>query len=221
MAISYPISDLELDGGEPDVRFPRLPLVVTGMARSGTMYVSKLLTEGGLFCGHEKIFCTFGRIDFSDLQADSSCFAVPHLGRLHPHTPVVHLVRNPYAWLKSWQRKRISNGYLDKHLSFNYSWWWQSSQAGAAMQAWIEWNLNCERYAWQRIKLEELDADRLLQLCKLGGIHTSLERCLAAVATVPRDVNSMRTQMAVDLEFPDSKVTERFMELATRYGYSA
>lgn len=104
-----------------------LKFVVTGLQRSGTVYMAKLLSSLGIMCGHESIFTTdglsgafarlnhkikvetsvisfekkFNEIWFNpDVQiADSSYLAAPYLSFFD--VKIIHLVRNPLHVISS------------------------------------------------------------------------------------------------------------------------
>jgi hypothetical protein len=83
---------------------PGLPrFVVTGCARSGTLFTASALAALGHPCGHEALFtpeCT-GVPAFGDARGDVSWLAAPFLDRLPAGTIVVHQVRTPLAAIRS------------------------------------------------------------------------------------------------------------------------
>jgi hypothetical protein len=84
-----------------------LRYVVTGLPRSGTKYISKVLSELGLNCGHEEHFgtvqATLVRPDeaWDGIWGDASWMAVPYLEHVFPGTVVLHQVRDPIKVLNS------------------------------------------------------------------------------------------------------------------------
>lgn len=96
-----------------------LELIVVGTPRSGTVYMSKVLTELGIPCGHETIFnenglnedrnswklsslsleTTGSWVDPQKIVADSSYFAVPFLNQLK--CKKIHVIRNPLKVVRS------------------------------------------------------------------------------------------------------------------------
>lgn len=103
-----------------------LKFIVTGCGRSGSVYMSRILNDVGIPCGHESIFnqekenhvlqrfygympptiskCSdnHGWVDLSKLQADSSYMAVPYLNYKDvKNVPIIHIVRNPFAVISS------------------------------------------------------------------------------------------------------------------------
>jgi hypothetical protein len=81
-----------------------LRYVVAGLPRSGTKYISKVLTNLGLDCGHERHFgyerATLER-EAEGIWGDASWMSVPYLKALPPGTVVFHQMRNPINVLNS------------------------------------------------------------------------------------------------------------------------
>jgi hypothetical protein len=77
--------------------------VVTGCARSGTLFMAEALAALGHPCGHEQLFTpsTSHAPAFGDAQGDVSWLAAPFLGQLPPDTVVLHQVRDPLATIRS------------------------------------------------------------------------------------------------------------------------
>ena len=103
-----------------------LKFIVAGTARSGTVYMARVLTSLGISCGHESIFNEdekslivkrihglivpklsevslaeeWGWVD--NIIADSSYMSVPYLNMHYvKDVPVIHVVRNPLAVISS------------------------------------------------------------------------------------------------------------------------
>lgn len=77
--------------------------VVTGCARSGTLFMAEALAALGHACGHEQLFTpeTRGVPPFRDVQGDVSWLAAPFLHQLPRGTVVLHQVRDPLATIRS------------------------------------------------------------------------------------------------------------------------
>lgn len=81
--------------------------VVTGTGHSGTAWAARLFTELGFPCGHERWHNLSPYAGMGG--ADSSWMAMPRLGQIPEGTPVVHLVREPLAVLRSALRTRTGD----------------------------------------------------------------------------------------------------------------
>lgn len=77
--------------------------VVTGCARSGTLFMAEALSRLGHPCGHEVLFTpeTTAMPAFGDAQGDVSWLAAPFLADLPAGTVVFHQLRDPLATLRS------------------------------------------------------------------------------------------------------------------------
>jgi hypothetical protein len=82
---------------------PLNPFVVTGCPRSGTHYLSEVLTRVGLLCRHEAVFGPQARsfVGFGGAHGDSSWLAVPFLDQLPPRAVVLHQTRHPLEVVQS------------------------------------------------------------------------------------------------------------------------
>jgi hypothetical protein len=81
----------------------RPPFVVTGCARSGTLFMAEALAMLGHDCGHERLFTpeTTRVPTFGEAQGDVSWLAAPFLRDLPAGTVVLHQVRDPLASIRS------------------------------------------------------------------------------------------------------------------------
>jgi hypothetical protein len=152
-----------------------MKFVVMGTGRCGTGYMSKILTDTSLRCGHEDIFTVQGPKYGADLDGDSSWLAVPYLDTLSDHIKVVHIVRNPLKVFRSWlfdQNNVISlepsnintpyNDYIRKHYPEIDK---QSSQVDKACIYYIECNsainafkyCNEDKYFFHRVEDDPRD----------------------------------------------------------------
>jgi hypothetical protein len=79
--------------------------VVAALPRSGTKYISTVLTKMGLACGHERHFRTGEGVvvqeDGPEIFGDASWMVVPYIHKLPPGTVVFHQLRNPLKVLNS------------------------------------------------------------------------------------------------------------------------
>ncbi len=79
--------------------------VIASLPRSGTKYISKVLTKLGLKCAHEGHMrfnkCRLEWDDEPGIWGDSSWMTVPYIGFLPPGTVVFHQLRDPIKVLNS------------------------------------------------------------------------------------------------------------------------
>lgn len=82
----------------------RLDVLITGCGRSGTQYLTEVLSAAGNPTSHEKRFTVFGPKDAPGPRYEASWYAAPFLSHLPPTTRIVHLVRDPTAVVTSFHR---------------------------------------------------------------------------------------------------------------------
>jgi len=80
--------------------------LIVGTGRSGTGYISQLLTLNGIPCGHEDIFSPWSNTvpDGNEFLAEASWLGVPHI-KDYKNLQVYHVVRNPVKVVASWMNK--------------------------------------------------------------------------------------------------------------------
>lgn len=83
--------------------------VVTGCARSGTLFMAEALSRLGHPCGHEVLFTpdTTAVPDFGAADGDVSWLAAPFVDRLPAGSVVLHQVREPLATVRSLVGMRV------------------------------------------------------------------------------------------------------------------
>lgn len=178
--------------------------LITGCGRSGTAHAANVLTLAGLPCGHEAVFQPaklLGATEIvwpEDLPGESSWLAAPFVGCLPPGTVVLHQVREPVAVMRSHLRLgffETPSPYLD-HALRQFPELAEGSPARRALLFWVGWNRTVEAVAslegvpYFRYRLEDLDADLLLELARV--LEHPLDRSLAerAVAAQPGNFNT-------------------------------
>ncbi len=211
--------------------------VVSGCGRSGTGYTSTVLTALGAPCGHESIFnpLTFhkpGTVVWPERYAgDASWLAAPVLGKLPERSFVMHQVRNPLEVIRSFLRIQFFTqpstyrDFAEAHVP-------ELRQGGPtirAMRYWVEWNRMVEAAAdyedlqYRRHRLEDLDLEGILGLCKFLGVERSPETVQRILASHRRDYNTRgdkRHDSDVTWEtLPKGSLLDELVEMARDYGY--
>ncbi len=213
-------------------------LLITGCGRSGTGYVSTLLSRLGLPCSHEVVYgealCSTGAQPvWSDaLRAEASWLAAPYLGSLPAGTIVLHQVREPVSVVRSFLRIRFFEGngpfkrFAERHVpalavgspferSVKYWLFWNQLVASAAQRS---------ELVYRRHRLEDLDVRFVEKLCLEFGVPRSRAEIQRALAEIPRDVNtsgSKHSDASVRWSnLPRGDWTPDLEEFAGRVGYA-
>jgi hypothetical protein len=201
--------------GWPFAPSPRFVIVGTG--RCGTGYTAKVLTEGGIPCGHEEIYRGRRITKTWRLIGDASYLAVPHLADF-PGI-VLHQVREPVAVVRSLVGTRFfdrTDHYLEivaRYLELT------GDPVVDAMRYWIDWNHRCEHHADLTYRVEDLP-DRLPEIVTLidPGKTGSVMAAAARVSTSTNTRQRAEEIGSID-DLPGGKQKDRLVEMGRRYGY--
>jgi hypothetical protein len=216
-----------------------LDFVITGTGRSGTGYLSRLLSTLDVPCGHEKIFHPFLRDDVlgcsnNNLIGDSSWLAAPLLEQLSERTWVFHQVRHPIEVARSF----LGIGFFDKNPSASHSPYLEfvrrhqsfdriMNEFERFMFHWVCWNQMVETKTktiglnYHRIKLEDMDAESInTQLLSKIGRSSTIQKIHKAQAVLGSITNSRIRRGDISYNnLPKGEIFDRFWALAIEYGY--
>jgi hypothetical protein len=204
-------------------------VLVTGIGRSGTGYMAKLLTEAGAPCGHEAIYDsgTQHEPEWGEAQAESSWFSAPWLDTVPDRTFVLHVVRHPVKWLASWSQTvwrsdRLLSApikYITRHTGIDWTREAQQDVISASMKLWVAWNAMIEASPTPTLRMRvEQDREPVVRALRHLGNH----RCPPlpeSAMNVPTDVNSRPHDELTWADCKDRPGARRFREKAKRYGY--
>lgn len=140
--------------------------LIGGTGRSGTKWCAAVLRVAGYECGHEDTYppreLDEWVIGFAEYEA--SC-ALPAYFEHIDYDRKVLVVRHPYSFAGSWVRNGPPTGiveYVSERFgirAFDPIRW--------ALEYWEQWNRMGAEHADEIVRLEDLDADRLLAVCGL------------------------------------------------------
>ncbi len=213
--------------------------LITGCGRSGTAHTANVFTLAGLPCGHEAVFKPSNLLGATelvwpeDLPGESSWLAAPFVGCLPAGTVVLHQVREPVAVIRSHLRLAFferPSPYLD-FARRHFPELADGTPARRALLYWVGWNRTAEGAAsiegvpYFRFRLEDLDADLLLELAR--ALDHPLERSFAerVIAAQPGDYNRRGDRSADTatwsgiLAEAEPELREEAERLAAAYGY--
>ena len=202
--------------------------VVTGTGRSGTGFVSKVLSTAGVPCHHEKVFTPAGE-DWGWRRGDSSWLAVPFLDGFDGF--VLHVLRDPLAVVNS----MVGILFFEDELPDDVALLIGPYQAFAREHApevfelgdpveravawWVVWNERVAPFADAWVRVEDLVGSDLVALARAaGGFHSDVD-LQAALERVPGDVNSRRSAGLGWGDLPEGEWLNRMRVLAVEYGY--
>jgi hypothetical protein len=213
--------------------------LVTGCGRSGTGYVSRLLTGLGAECGHELLF-EVGRLEDDvppawpeSVWGESSWLAAPFLETLAPGTVVLHQVRHPLAVVRSFARQNFF-GRRHPWRAFSFRHCPELAEHPPMVSNflyWLRWNRMAEAarslsdLRYLRYRVEELDRALLERILEEIGLAASGERVAAELGSLSKSTNTAGDRSADGRigwdALTDRVVRDELLELAERYGYSS
>ena len=168
--------------------------VVVGTGRSGTGYMSRLLTACGIPCGHEQVFgpaqATRAKpVVWGKWEADASWLAVPRLPMLG--VPVVLVTRHPLPTVRSMvQLGQFTDDGADGLYgsvirAFRPEVYAERTEPDRALAMWVHWTVAAAAHADHILALEHLTADRLTGVLHDLGASVDLDTVQAALDTTP------------------------------------
>lgn len=171
-------------------------LIITGCGRSGTGFLSRVLTDSGLRCGHENVFTERGVRPWGNLRADSSWYAVASLDSIPAADRVVHLIRHPLDCARSFlgigffQRppspeRRPRHGVIDR---VDPSILRQPTELDRFIRYWTRWNGLVVPRAHKTLRLEDVDASAVESI--LSTMAVGAPSNLDAIVTQRRHYNA-------------------------------
>lgn len=195
--------------------------VIVGTGRSGTGYISQLLTAGGVQTGHELWWSPMGPRRLG-LTGDASWCATFEVDRYRGR--VFHQIRDPLLTMRS-----IAATEVDVHRRDN-PWYRYRSQFVSytgdpiidSLLTTDRWLAKAEAVAEWTWRLEDVGPKLLEEIGARLGLPVDISAVAAAMMTVPRN-EKQRVKKSVFRfgwdDLPDGDTKERVLEIAERYGY--
>jgi hypothetical protein len=187
--------------------------LITGCGRSGTKYISRVLSSGGLDIGHE----IMGKDGIASWLLGVDADSVPWGPRRRDFQfrTILHQVRHPLAVISSMQTcAQVSWSFICRHVRCEL----EEPLALRCAKYWRYWNEQIESEADWRYRIEDVQIIRD-ELCERTGCRVSQ----AVLAVVPRNINSRQdAYKALDwntLRSLDAPLCLAIQEQAVRYGY--
>lgn len=206
-------------------------LLITGTGRSGTQYISVLLSRLGLQCRHQYVFP--GGVAYDpgkwDSIGESSCMAAPFLEEQR-NTLIIHQVRHPLRVLHSmWATlpgylgwfhplaNRENMFYSNVRLLLPEIWDVSQEHGERCAYYWLRWNQLIEGYAHRRVRVEEWDDDLLSTVLGNFGLEYGEEQA-RMFRDCPTDVNTKGHRGEIELK-ELGRFADEVVDQVARYGY--
>jgi hypothetical protein len=187
--------------------------LIVGCGRSGTKYISRVLSSGGLDIGHE--FMGKDGIASWLLAVDAESAPWGPRRRDFRFRTILHQVRHPLAVISSAQTfAQASWGFICQHIRCEP----EEPLALRCAKYWRYWNERIEPDAEWRYRVEDVPII-WNELCE----RTRCTATDAALAVVPRDLNSRKGIYDPltwnTLRSLDAPLCLAIQQQASRYGY--
>jgi len=206
--------------------------LIIGTGRSGTGFMSELLTTNNIRCGHESVFGVPAtlesykkQITITNLKSESSWLSVPFIPIIkgyNENIKFIHIVRNPVNVIKSWVELGVFSDdnmetspyvqLIKEHVDLNYE-----SSVEKSMSYYIGWIKMIEGYNLNRliVNLEDINYDSLSKF--LGK----------KIKPLNKKVNTKKEEKVIKIDndtlINDIKNSELYSELkriSKKYGYN-
>jgi len=211
---------------------PEPKFVIVGTGRSGSTYISKLLTNAGIPCGGESWWNPRmrrddrGRWDHRPIVGDSSCCALAQ-GLDGYEGMVFHQIRHPLDVIRSYIRSPVTEPHLSifQKLIPDAD---RTDVLGFAMRFWLASAETAELYTnggWWRP--EQIGPDLIHQIANLIDMpigRNDVVRAFQNTRINPYSYSQDDPQFTWErptwerLAGHDAKLTEQIQEVAARYG---
>lgn len=192
-------------------------ILITGVARSGTMYTWKLLSSAGLDIGHEDRLGIDGIVSWEWAVLDDQYPSWHEVGPQPKFDVILHQVRDPLMTINSFCTPSINQeswDYLYRHIPIDP----EAPLLQRAAEAWYWWSLMARRRASWSYQVETLPCNRKVFSEKAGIRELTSEEILK----IPTNVNATRYERPGHTWKDIEAVTplyKRIVSLTKRYGY--
>tara|TARA_Y100000389_G_C17447098_1_gene512307 strand:- start:1272 stop:1907 length:636 start_codon:yes stop_codon:yes gene_type:complete len=205
--------------------------LIIGTGRSGTGFMSELLTTNNIRCGHESVFGVPATLESyrkqiitTNLKSESSWLSVPFITTIkgyNENIKFIHIVRNPINVIKSWVEldvfsdENIKNSeyvqLIKKYVDLNYE-----SSVEKTMSYYIGWIKMIEGYNLNRLilNLEDINYDSLSKF--LGK----------KIKPLDKKVNTKKEEKVIKIDnetlindIKNSKLYNELKGISKKYGY--
>jgi hypothetical protein len=198
--------------------------VIVGTGRSGTGYISEVLTKAGIRTGHEGWWNPDGRRK-SRLVGDASWLAVFQLDEYRGK--VFHQVRDPIKVISSLASVDFATARREEPWAAyrsGYIGGLSDDPVSDAMRAVDVWIAKISGMAERTWRLEDVDERLLHEISARIGRSLNPRRVRRAMADVGSDVNSKvgRSKVTLELDWddlPNGPLKDRVLIHAESFGY--
>jgi hypothetical protein len=197
--------------------------VVVGTGRSGTGYISKVMTAAGIKTGHEAWWNPYGRPGRTRLLGDASWCAVFNLEGYEGH--VFHQIRDPLKVVSSLATTELDPAWRNRDNHLYYAWRQRNINLTGnptidAMAVVVHWFRESERRSEWAYRVEDINEVTIMEIARRVGLEVKKTRVQEALRAVPTNTNQhQHTDIAWD-DLPKNELKAELLAIAAKYGYS-
>jgi len=183
--------------------------LVVGTGRSGTGFMSKLLTLNGIHCGHEKVLrARHHPVDYAEsiasthLMGESSWLPAPHLDdiktNIAPHLQVIQITRHPVKVIKSFVEITVLTDRRNQSFVPFIPYLDSDSMYDVLVQYYISWYRFIEKHSEITLDIDNFDYDllssfvgkQLIPLNKIINAKTNRKKVKISYEEVEKEIKS-------------------------------
>ncbi len=191
--------------------------VIVGSGRSGSGYISRVLTAAGIPCGHESWWNPYGRRQ-RGLLGDSSWCALAQIDWIKYSGQVFHQVRHPLDVISSYVHRHTFTGPFAKIKLPLLVEDPGGDPLRYACRVWLDLNRRSAELTTNYWRLEDIDC-RLLQNIgvAVGTVPRNVE---SAIRSVSKSYNSHSTPRRLGWQDLPRDLIDEIKALAQEFGYA-
>ena len=191
--------------------------VILGSGRSGSGYISRVLSAAGIPCGHESWWNPHGRRQ-RGLLGDSSWCALAQVDRSTYSGQVFHQIRHPLDVISSYVHRHTFTGPFAQLklplLAEDPS----GDPLRYACRVWLDLNRRSAELTTTHWRVEDIDIQLVQQIgAAVGTAPVNVE---SAIQSVPTSYNSHDTSRRLGWQDLPRDLFDEIEAMAQQYGYA-
>lgn len=223
--------------------------VITGCGRSGTKYISNVLKNNGIKCGHEEVFTYKGIRNTEYYDGDASWYAPAYFDEINKNVKIIHLVRDPIKVISSfyriglfsimsWRNFIVNPNplYISKRLYNNPVWYISRIKHVSNLRKILNDNTNCMNYNDEKKRIVyywfewNLLIENKIRKNNMSYIRVNLENIDMEWGKIEERINHKIDKFNINpinqkTSYPNRPIGEielpkKVRDMACRYGYN-
>lgn len=201
--------------------------VIIGSGRSGSQYISKLLSDCGIHCTHEKLF----RLGVNPDQGgvvESSWFAMPKIEQHGFDGEIFHQIRDPLKVLSSLMNHELFKKKVQKIRLFRENNFYEPAPDWRKRKDWegwmvrhlTDWLERCDAIADQTWRVEDVSPELIVDIGRALGVDVEHQRAVHCIDSLSKETHKhpgVAYYSWQDLEHIEG--VQDLMKIAEQYNY--